>query len=284
MNMRDLTTEDIENMSNEEKREFVRKLIHDDDEAACMTAAFYNPATGQSLDIKGLVEQIGEDAVIDIVVNAIENGETKAKSLNLDEIKELMEKAVRGECTEEELSMLNAITEKMNVDDSVHFERTWIDYTLNLINYAQKQTGFQPGLHDVYSACFILTCLSCIHTPNGAMSKYDPTDAGILTETTSMIAKDIYDTWAKSCETLPEPEFIIAALINLAGKIAFENKIKFSNAADMAANVGLTLDDYEDDDEDENGSNDTCDACGCNVCQPATYNATDKDMRDFLKE
>lgn len=273
-----LNPEEFKNLSFEEKKEFVRKLVHL--EAADVKAAFVNAKTGQSVSVKELAEEIGEEQAIEMIVKAMEASvNSDVKTLSKDDIKKLAEKASRGECTEEELTFLRFVANQSN--DHIQFEQGWLDSTINLIHFAQKDIGYRPILHDVLSSTIMLFTLSSILSKDGVFSKYNPEDANIVGNICENIGNDIYDTWKASCTSLPEPELIINGLLWLADKIATENNIPFSNAEDIADILGIPL--FQENGDTENGSNEQCD---CNICQPKTYNPSseDEEMRDLLKE
>lgn len=277
MDFKKMSPEEIKNLSYEEKKEFVRKLINS--EAADIHAAFFNAATKEAVDIKGLVERIGEEEALDIIIKALDK-QINTISLDEDDVVNLVEKSMRGECTEEEQALLDVIMKDMNQNNHIQFEHYWLEETLNLIYHAQTKVKYNPKLLDLLSACTVLFYLSGISSNNGALSKYTPDNIGMVSEICNQIGNDIYDTWKASCTSMPEPELIICSLLHLARDIANKNNIEFANAKTIANLLGIT---FEDDDDIENGSNKTSD---CNICQPATYNPTDEDreMRDLLKD
>ena len=276
-----MTPEQFRNLSSEEKKEFVRKLIHS--EAAEVHAAFFNPQTKEAVDMRGLVEQFGEEKALDIIIEAFEKGNTEAKTLTGDDIKALILKAQRGECTEDELNLLEFIQSQiMDKEDCIHFQRSWLSSSIDLINFAQTEVEYSPQVVDLLSAMIILFTVSGTLSENGALSKYTINDGPMLTEMCGEIADDIYNTWAASCTSLPDPELIMLSLIQLACKIAHENCFTFSNGMALADALNIDLcscEDCNEDAEESNGSNEQS-----KVCKPIVHPAKDADMRDLLKE
>ena len=277
-----LSPDEFKNLSSEEKKEYVRKLIHS--EAAEVHAAFYNPVTGETVDAKGLVEEVGEEEALDIITRALESCDITPTKLTGEDIKKLLEKAHRGECTEEELVMLDFIKSHiLESGDDVQFQKAFMEEFVGLLYFSQESVGYNPKISDLLTATIILLTTSGTLSENGPLSKYRIQDAGMITDMCGQIADDIYSTWEATCASLPDPELIVISLIQLATKIAFENEILLSSAKDLADTMHLSV--LEDIDEmQENGSNEMP-----NVCKPVTHNPSsdssdDEEMRDLLKE
>lgn len=267
--------DNFKNLSEEEKKEFVRELIHSE---AAKSAAFYNPITGDFVSADGLVEHLGEEKAIEIIMNTFDDA--RSVSLTNEDVAELIMKAEKGECTEEELRLLDFVTDKiMKTDDHLQFEKAWLETTVDLLNFVQKEVGYFPKVHDLLTGALILVSTSGMVSDKGGLSKYDFTDVPIITEMSAQVADDIYDAWKNSCTSLPDPEITVIGLLNLALKIAHDNNLEFSKSDDIAKGIGLTLiDEYDKDDEDTNGSN--------HICKPNLYRGSsdDEEMRDLLKE
>lgn len=257
-----LTPEEFAKLSDEEKTEYVRNLIHS--EAANVHAAFLNPKTGETVEMRELVEQVGEERGIEIIKKAL-GSSTMSTSLTGADVKELLMKAKRGECTDEELAMLDYVMQDiLNNNNHVQFEQHLIEFTLNLINYSQQVVKCNTEIVDLLSSDIALITSSNIANKDGALSKYTRDDVATIIEIYSQIADDIYNTWSASCTTLPAPELIIGGLLQLTTRIAAENNITFSKAEDIADVLGVDLDELDKD--TENGSNEPCE-----VCQPILH-------------
>ena len=277
-----MTPEEFNNLSREDKKEYLRKLIHSSDEAAEIHAAFYNPQTGENISVMDLVEQIGEDKVLDAIVEALEHTNITPVRLTEDKIKELIEKDKKGLCSEEEKHLIKFLTQAMAGsarDNHIAFQNNMLDMVVNLIDYAQRHIKYQPVVADVLSATAAMLMSSGFANKGSYLSKYSNhnDDVEIVTEMCDQIGNDIYDTWKESCETLPDAELIILSLIHLACKISLMNDMKIASAIDIAKDMGIELDTV---DENENGSNEEEKA---KVIKPIAYNA-DEDMRDLLKD
>lgn len=288
-----LKKEEFLNLSQEEKEQFVRDLIHQSSEAADIHAAFFNPVTKQTVSMSELAEQIGEDEAVEIILKAMNSITSDMISMGEMDIQQLISKAKRGECSEQELAMLEYVQSQIEAQDNIQFEHNWLDITLNLIDFSQTKVEYNAKVHDLLSATTILVLVSSIFRENGALNKYQNTDPSMMTEIVTQVGNDIYDTWKASCTSLPDPELIILGMLHAASKIAQEHGFEFADATMLANHLGAEICECEEceecdcDDKNENGSNE--DVCGCKVCQPVTYNpsesnTTDEEMRDLLKD
>lgn len=245
--MKYLETEEFISLSSEEKKEYIRNLIHSE---AAFHAAFLNPATGKVVEARELIEHLGEEKALDLIVRSIEDKATDTQAFTGEDIKKLIEKAQRGQCTKEELAMLNFIVDDIiSKDENVHFEFDFMEFVLNIINHFQKAGN--PKLSSMLFSCTNLILTSSMFDESGSLSeKYTPNDVSIVNEMCNCVSEDIYDTWKASCNSLPNPEIIIIALLKLATRIAGENNITFGKASDVANVLGISLED-----DTENGSN-----------------------------
>lgn len=280
----ELNMEQIENklenfseLSYEEKEEFVRDLIHSG--AAGISAAFYNPKTQERMDINGLIEQVGEEKAIEILIKALDSKETEKIALSHENIKALIEKLERGECTDEERELLKFIAEESGEHNEIQFSKNYLKDSLGFLKFVQDEIGYNFTVCDLISSNHVIITVSSILSGKGELSKYEPSDISTILSMCNDISTDIYDTWKASCTSLPDPELIVSSLLFLAGKIAYENDLVVSNVNDIADVLNTSLDDDEDCSEEENGSNEQE-----NVCQSKTHSSEDKEMRDLLKE
>lgn len=275
-------------LSPEEQREFVRNLIHSQEAATNTIAAFLNPETGESLSADELVEQFGEEKAIDKIVKSF--NDVDMKLINGQELVELLHKAKRGECTEEELSILNFVNSQIASQDRVAFEHGLSELFINFINFAQVEQNYDVKIHDILRVIKILTLVSEVHRNDSILSKYKSDDEIIKEVAFEMIYQvgdDIYNTWRSSCVTPVDPGLTILGLLQAAIKVATENNISFASANDIANHLGFSIIESDSDDENKNGSNTQSNS---RICQPATYNPSskekteDEEMRNLLKD
>lgn len=293
MNMNTFNPEEYRNLSEEEKREFVREVVHSG-EAAGVHAAFLNPLTGTSVAMDDIIEKFGEDKAIEFVMDALNNFEGKVKTIDANDLKNLMEKAERGECDETELKMLEYITNTMSFEDSFQFSNNFNSMMWDMIHFAQTDIGYDPGYQDVLSALTVSGLTSFTLASDSELSKYQGNNFDTLVEMMHQVSQDIYDTWTNSCTELPPKELIVMSLINLAGKISAEEGFIFAPASIMSQIMGFEfLSDKAceceecsgecscHEDENTNGSNEES-----KICKPVAYNPSqnNEDMKDLLKD
>lgn len=282
MDIKNVTTEDISAMSTEEKREFVRALINS--EAAEVTAAVFDASTNRTLKLTDLVEAIGEEAAIDAIVSAFENGKSKAIGISGDEIQELAAKAAKGECTEEELKLLSFIEDQIGVSDQITFQQHYFADVLDLIHFAQNEVEYPVGLNDVLAPAVILSMVNFMKSKESSLHQYDG-DPGTLATMMDQVGKDILNTWKATCTTVPSTDLIICSLLQLAVNLANDLDIKLVNAEILGEELGMKIqpietEDDEEADENDNGSN------TAKVIQPIVHDTADKnqEMRNLLKD
>lgn len=267
-----LNNEEFKALSDDEKRDYVRKLIHAK-EAANIKAAFFNTETNEELSLSELVERLGEEETIDIVVEALSSTMVDISGLNSEKIKELLIKKKKGELTEQEEAILDFVMNKIEAESGFEFSNECMEVILNLIHHGQRDIDYNPDLSNFSFALDTLFICSEIINKNGIFANYSLEDSHLLADMSCKIADDIYNTWRKSCTTMPEPGLVIAALFKLISRISIKNDISFAKAKDLSKILNLEL--YDD---SENGSNENDES---NICQPLVYHATVSEKGDI---
>jgi len=289
MEFRPMSSDEIKNLSTEEKKEFVRALLS---ESSHVTAAFIDPETGKSYNFSELVEAKGEEEAIDIIIKVLESSSTKTMALTGEQVNELLSKARKGECTEDELDMLKMILSSSKLEDTdfMQFQESFMAMLLDLTNYAQKEIGYKPSLYDVVTPISILTTVSGLLSETSSIHKYAHMSPPALTNMVNQLGKDIYDTWKASCTSEVDKELVILGLFHLIEKLAIECSVELHDAKEIATSLSVPIRDISDDNECE-----CCGDCNCenenhngsNIIKPHVFNASqneDEDMRDSLKE
>ena len=259
-------------MSRDEKKEFIRKLIRE--EQPSTRAAFFNPATGEMINLQDLVRELGEDQAIEKVVDAIGNAETKSICVNQEQIQEIMGKFKRGECTEEEMAILKMIMSSISSSDHTQFLQHTMSVIMEIVKFSQDKIHYEPTLLDLLGVLDILFTVDMIYDESLETSRFQSGGPSVVAEIASNIGEDILSTWENSCSSVPSNELIVLGLISALRVVLRRNEFKFIKAETISDILGL---DKIDDDEDyeENGSNKDDD------CEP---NHDDEDMRNLLKE
>ena len=259
-------------MSRDEKKEFIRKLIRE--EQPSTRAAFFNPATGEMINLQDLARELGEDQAIEKVVDAIGNAETKSICVNQEQIQEIMGKFKRGECTEEEMAILKMIMSSISSSDHTQFFHHTMSVIMEIVKFSQDKIHYEPTLLDLLGVLDILFTVDMIHDESLETSRFQSGGPSVVAEIASNIGEDILSTWENSCSSVPSNELIVLGLISALRVVLRRNEFKFIKAETISDILGL---DKISDDEDyeENGSNEDDD------CEP---NHDDEDMRNLLKE
>ena len=272
------TSEDFANLTPEERKEYVRELIHS--KAAGITAAFYNPKTHERMAIDELVAELGEDKVIEMVSEALAGVPMETMSVSGADFKELLQKEKLGTITETEEAMLSFLKEQMMFEPPVQFERTMIGLLCELVEYGQVDQNFNARYVDVLAAMqaflYVAMRLDEEHNPLGTLRDMD-VDAMRTIET--QISDDILNTWKASCTQEVSPALTLLGLLNAATMVAKDMDLELPNGHILNETMNPNFNMPEGDDEDTNGSN-----TPPNICKPATYNAEDAEMRDLLKD
>jgi hypothetical protein len=273
------SSEDFAKLTPEEKKEYVRELIHA--KAAGITAAFHNPTTHERMSVDELVEELGEEKVVEMISEALEGVPMETMSVSSDDFHKLMQKEKLGTITETEEAMLNFLKEQMMFEPPVQFERTLIGFLCELIEYGQVEQNFNARYVDIIAAMqaflYVSMRLDGEHNLLGALRDMD---VEAMREIETQLSADILNTWKASCTQEVSPALTLLGLLNAASMVAKDMGLELPNGHILNATMNPTFGmPDEDDDEDTNCSN-----TPPNVCKPATYNAEDAEMRDLLKD
>lgn len=245
---------DFSELTEEEKREYARNLIHSS-KAANVIAAFFDPHSGKKITIDEFVEMAGgEEEAIDKLVKILGSTHMHSVTLDNDDIKELIEKAERGEATDEELAILKQVVTDISFGDRQQFERATIDTILDIVNYSQNKIGYNPGLLDIIMPILVVSSISAICSDNEEVNKYKDAGSQALIQVCEQIGSDIYDTWKETCEEELDTNLVILSLLQLACRLSAEAGIQFTPAETIAKTLNVKIDNF--DDKSENGFND----------------------------
>lgn len=276
----------LSDMSPEQQREFVRKLIHTED-SRCK-AVFLNPETHERIDVKELIGKMSEEEAIDVILQAILSEDTRTMTLTMGDIKNLRDKFVRGECTDDELEALKMVSDTFMMSNPVKMQQHLTEVIIEMIHFAQTDIQYMPRLADILSAVTVISLINSVKSENGCMSKYDGSLPADVSEIAHQVGEDILDTWQKTCIHPLDKELIALGLLHMALKLMSEENIKMVEAGVIAEQLGIDLETFDNQKTKiknglENGSNEKP-----HIVRPATYQAgdlddEDKEMRDMLK-
>ena len=248
------TDEDlVKSMSRDEKKEFIRKLIHE--EQSDTKAAFFNPKTHEMINLQDYVRHVGEEEAIEKIADII--GETDVKSICVtqEQMHELIEKLRKGECSEDEIDILKMIASSIKSSDYSQFILNSMSFLVEIIKFAQDEIHYNPTLLDLFSIFDMLTTVDMINDPNFKIAKYKQSGPNMLSTMADNIGDDIIKTWKLSCQSILSDDMIILGLMSAIKKILVNNNNELIDA-DILSNL-MDLDSFSDSDEDEekNGSN-----------------------------
>ena len=175
-------------------------------------------------------------------MNALENSE--GIHVTESKLEELLEKDAKGECTEEEKSVLKAIMYQKEKKNAHYFADELLDTTVAFIDFSQETVSYNPKLQDLLNVVISLSMCSMAKNEDSDLSKYDADDAEMLLEMFREIGDDIFEAWNKTLSTPLSPEKTIMGLLLLAFKIAVKNHIPLPSAKVLAEAFGIDLDSY----------------------------------------
>lgn len=242
---------DFSEMTEEEKREYCRKLIHSS-KAANAIAAFFDPKSGRTIKMNEFVEKAGgEEEAIDKLVEIID--QTKSITLDDDDIRVIIEKIKNGTATEQEKAILKSIFKETGFENVQHFQSAEIDILVDLIHHAQTRIGFDAPLDCLITPISVIAMASLACSGDEAVGKYKDSSPSMLLEILNQIGDDIYTTWKDSCEEEVNDSLVILSLLHVAAALAAKNHMPITKATDIADLLGIELDDVG---AAINGSND----------------------------
>lgn len=296
MEYRDLPTpEDFRNLSEEEKRETIRNLIQMIKEDSQAKAVLYNPIEHKSCSLEELIDSIGEDAVIDILVHAMEKGDMSPQSFTKDEINKAIERKRNGTATEEDEKLLEMFDASMRDSEPVMLNRNFTAVLIELIDFSQNHRSFYPSIGDFLATFNIITTITGMYSEGSSLEKYQKTGPSVIHEMSAQIADDILNTWSSSCTEVPDKYMLLCALLQAAQGVA--NDIKLCDVEVYKNILGAVIPEIDE-------CHNECDCCGeechCHsgsengsnepkespkAVQPKTYKPSkDQEMRDMLKD
>ena len=232
---------DFSEMTETEKREYCRKLIHSS-KAANAVAAFFDPSTGRTIKMNDFVEMAGsEEVAIDKLVEIMEECHMNSVTLDDDDVKEIMEKVRNGEATEQEAAMLKSILKEIGVEDMQQFQSAAIDILVDLIHHAQTKIKFRAPLECLFTPVLTIAMASLACSEDKTISKYKDSSPAILFEMLNQVGEDIYTTWKDSCEEEVDDSLVILSLLHVAATLAAKNKMFIAKSTDIADLLGIDL-------------------------------------------
>lgn len=270
MDVTKITKDDIAKMSEDELRTYVRSILSaDSDDDTLIRAAIVGP-NGEHVTLKHLVKDIGEDAVVELIVKAFMAKGVQCHTMTKEEYEALAEKAANGEdLTEEEERLLRAITGELH-NDMLSYQHSTLGMILEVLDYSQNEVGYEASVTDIGIVFHMLAMETLRNFPDSRLSMYgnDGNGLSVLMQASREMSDDIMNTWTASLTEEPDDGMVIMALATaLLDKMAsYENKLKKRLALPPVDYLrkALGFAEVEDDSEHE------CDCggnCGSEECQ-----------------
>ena len=288
-----MSPDEFNKLSEDEKYEAIRNLIHMINEDSQAKAVLFNPVENVTYSIEELINKIGEEEVIKLLAKAIEEGNMSPKSISKEELKEIIERKENGTATPEDERTLELFNRAIEDDEAIKLNKSLTAIVIELVDFTQNERHFAPTFGDFIATFNIIAVITGVFTEDSSLSKYKQMGPSIIHHMTEEIARDILDTWINTCSEVPDDYTMLCALLE-ATQI-YANKVKMCDAELYREVLHDILPDIEiDNDEEcncchgdchcesENGSNK--ESKQPNIATPKTYKPSDKDMRDMLKE
>lgn len=287
--------EEFKALSEEEKRDTVRNFIHKIKEDSSSKAVLFNPKTHKTCSMEEMINTVGEDAIIDMLIKAIEDGLEPPKTISREQFAEIMERKRTGETTEEDEQILNMLSDSMEQSEEVMLSKNFTNVFVALLEFAQKERHFFPTVGDFLASFNILSTITGLFSDDSSLSMYKETGPSTIHEIASAMGQDILNTWLATCAEAPDDYMLLCALLEITQLVA--NKVKLCDSEiyrDVLKNI---LEDFDDEDDEDCDCEECCEECAKNengsnkntepskTVQPKIYKPSeDQEMRNMLKE
>ena len=272
---------DLSKLPEDERRQFVRKMLTDESVRSKCILMAGNDGGGQAIDLDGLMKTVGPQKVEDMLVEVLGRSQTQSAVMSDDDVIQLMERCENGTATPVEIQMANFIAQTIHTEHGLSETAqsqatTLMAHTiLDIIHFVKEKTGYDMEYLDVLTAVVTLMIASTsLNDQNGMYRFKDSGPAQVLPMLTNMaedIAKRLEDSFGGK---KPPDDILLLGLLTYAEKLSanFANgQHKWGNPQNLADFFGMEHSFTEaseaahDSSKGENGSN------GGNVCQPDCY-------------
>ena len=294
-----MSSDEFKQMSHDEKREAIRNLIHEINEDSSARAVLFNPEEQKSYSLNELIDVIGEEKVIDLLIRAMEQGDMTPRSFTKEELKEALKRKSNGTATSEDEQMISLFNHVTEESEQIQLNKNLTAIIVEFIDFAQNARHFNPTFGDFLTTFNIIATITGMYTNGTSLSKYQQAGPITVHHISKEIADDILKTWIDTCSEVPDDYMMLCALLEATQ--VYANKIKMCDGKiykeilhdilpDIEMNENEKCDCCEEDCdcngdchcESGNGSNEKTDQP--NIATPKTYTPNDQDMRDMLKE
>jgi hypothetical protein len=270
MDLSKINGEDIKKMSESELRDYVRELIRaDSEEQPELRAAFLGP-NGEHVSLNVLVEQMGEDAVVELIAKMFsESSGVKCHAITKEDYDAMVEKVARGEeLSDEERKIFEVVSAELN-GNMMEYQKHTLAAMLHIIDFAQNEAGYDPSLVDLGILLHMMTVETLTNSPDTRLNMYKGGDLSVPMQMSQAMAEDILNTWRATLTEKPDQGTVILALASaLIGEIISYEKTNHKRLTLPPIDYLRKATGIEEDEEECNC--DCCDdecQCGDGECQ-----------------
>ena len=225
MDITKVTSEQLQNMSDEEKREYANEFIQAVKKNPSIKATFFDPEKKQTITLTELINKLGEEKAADFLYNTLTTSTGKKVALTAQEHSALIKKWKDGTITDEEKRLLQMANSALHNTDGMQFQKNGTGVLVGLTEFAQNAPKVFPTISDVISVSNILS-LATLSIATSEDINEQRKAFNDLRVTGDKIGDDILNAWKSSLTSEVPTELLIAGLCQALVKTAKAANIK----------------------------------------------------------
>lgn len=229
MDIRKVTSEEIQNMTDEQRRSYAKAFVQAVKVNPNLKATFHDPVKNQTITLSDLIQKIGEEKAADFLYQTLTVSKAKKATLTAAEYEKLIQKSKQGTLTENEKQMLQMASSAFANSAEIQYQKNATGVLLGLTDFSQNGPKYSPTIADVISISNLLS-LSAISIGEDSDTKDKRTDLFQLKAIGNQIGDDILNTWKASLTDEVPTEHMIAGLCQALFKTAKQANIKLPEA------------------------------------------------------
>ena len=252
---------DFKNLSIEEKKDFVHKVVTNKDNTIRTHCVLYSEESGITITLDDMIKAKGEEQAETMILDLLEKANYEADILDLGGLQDLVEKCAAGNATKEEEMMVKAILADKLKDKIADIHTEYISFffkmSLDTIGYLQKESPIPVTIAQFIVAMSTAIIGSLVTSEDSSMHNDSFKEPDQIIPALSTIANDIEDCLNKHLwgdeDDRPSVEMQLAGLMTYLEKFTIQNESKFAwgNVKEIAKFFGmegelLADNDYED--------------------------------------
>lgn len=293
MDIREITntvmSDEFREMSDEEKRNIVRELIHIVSKDTSNAGVLLNPRTHKMSSMTELIEEVGEDKLVDILIEAILEGRTATQFVTNEMVTEALKRKQEGTATERDEQLLKAFKSVMDQTEAIQINKNFLTVIVELVEFIQKDRKYDVTMGDLLASMNVMGAVTAMFSNGSNLENYNSFDTGH--EIISQVSKSIVEKFESSVNTMPDDYTMMCAYLEAAQRHA--NNIKCLDSEQYRDILGSVIVQHEDEEDCDHCED--CEYCGnchasgnengSNMARPNVYNPNeDDDMRNMLKD